>query len=178
MQNTMNPVAKTKINYTLVNDEVFETPIDIYVYTEKSVAFTCTEHFGRAMAEKLKEVATYNPNLKIGKGWILSNAKYPKLQELMTQVAEAKVKGEVVYEYNRRRSICLPEPLAEPPIISSFKNIMSLLNDDKSENASCYKSGEQMFIWGNKEKVYETVFGMGKTIQTEFAFNDQCIVLC
>lgn len=175
----MNPAASTKINYTLVNDEVFETIIDLYVYTDKSVAFTCTEHFGRAFSKTLTEVANYNPKLKIGKGWVLSNNKYSKLQEMMTQIAEAKIKGELVYDYNRRRSICLPEPLAEPPIVSSFKNIMSLLHQDKTDKACVYTIEEnKIFVWGNKEKVIETVIGLGKQIINEFNFEDQKIVLC
>jgi hypothetical protein len=172
----MQPAANVKVNYILLNDEVFETEIVVYAYTEKSIAFTCSEHFGKAFSEYLKDIASYNPKLKIGKGWVLSNPKYPKLQELIAKISDKQIKGAIPTLYNRRKSVELVAPIVEPSIITNFKNLIENLNEEK-ENKTIYVNQDKTYIWGKKDEVLATVVGMDKNILQEFNFGDKCIVI-
>ena len=173
---TMEPAASVKINYTLSNDELFETEVKIYDYTEKSVAVEATEHFGRAFTDKLKDLANYNPKLKFGKGWVLSKKKYPELQKLMTQISEGKIKGNIPPEAPRRRSICMMTPLLEPPIVSSFKNIKTLILESKQPK-NVYVCGENSYVWGKKDIVYAHVASNGKKILMEYSLDDNVLIM-
>lgn len=176
MATSMKPAATVKISYLLTNDEKFETEINIYTYTTKSVAITCTEHFGRAFSEELKAIASYNPKLSIGKGWVLSNLKYPTLQTLISHISEGKVKGAVPPE-TRRRSVTLLPPIIEPPIVHNFKNIISVLSEVK-EGKTVFVNNEHTYIWGKRDDVYATVLAMSKTVVMEFISGDNVIVVC
>jgi hypothetical protein len=171
----MQPQATVKIPYKLTNDEEFITDVAIYNYTEKSVAITCTEHFGRAFTEQLKTIASYNPKLKIGKGWILSNSKYPALQELTAKIRAFEIKGAIPPVY-RRKSVCLCAPIIEPSIITSFKNIISLLAEEK-ESKTVYTTPEHTYVWGKKDDVFSTIVSMQKEIINQFDMGEKCIVI-
>jgi len=171
----MQPSATTKIKYILTNDEEFVTDIAIYTYTEKSIAFTCSEHFGKSFSEQLKVIASYNPKLKIGKGWVLSNLKYPALQELTGKINAGEIKGAIPPVY-RRKSVCLCAPLIEPSIVTSFKNIISLLGEEK-ENKTVYITPEHTYIWGKKDEVFSAVVGMEKEILNQFDMGEKCIII-
>lgn len=172
----MKPSATVKIAYILTNDEKFETDINIYTYTPKSIAITCTEHFGKAFSEELKTIASYNPKLSIGKGWVLSNLKYPTLQTLIGHITEGKVKGVVPPEI-RRKSVVLLPPIIEPPIVNSFKTIISSLNEIK-DGKTVFVNNEHTYIWGKKDSVYAAVLEMTKTVIMEFVSGDNVIVVC
>jgi hypothetical protein len=172
----MQPAASVKVNYILTNDEVFETDIIVYAYTEKSIAFTCSEHFGKAFSEYLKEVASYNPKLKIGKGWVLSNPKYPKLQEIIAKICDKQIKGIIPVVYNRRKSVELVAPIIEPSIITNFKNLINNLNEE-TESKNIYVNQDKTYIWGKKDEVLSTAVGMDKNILYEFNFGEKCIII-
>jgi hypothetical protein len=161
----MEPASKTEISYKLVNDETFETEISIYVYTEKSIAMTCTEHFGKSFSENLKMInGKYNAKLKIGKGWIFSNDKYPALQNLVSDIMTFKIKGVVPFEAKKVDIYEISGPLGqlhmENPMVSEFKKFMNKLSDVKTKTV--YKSGDKIYIFGPKEDVETCMTEMGK----------------
>lgn len=171
----MQPAATVKINYMLVNDEVFDSDISIYTYTEKSVAMTCNEHFGKAFLEYLKEIGKYNPNLKIGKGWILSVSKYKELQNLIAKISDKQIKGAIPVVY-RRKSVELVAPIIEPMVVLNFKNLISELTNEK-ESKNIFTTQDNTYIWGSKIEVQNILTNMNKEAITTFTLNDKCIVV-
>jgi hypothetical protein len=162
----MEPASKTKISYKLINDETFDTEINIYVYTEKSIAMTCTEHFGKSFVENLKSInGKYNAKLKIGKGWIFSNDKYPALQNLVSDIMSFKIKGVVPFETKKVDIYEISGPLGqlhmENPMVSEFKKFMTKLSDVKTKTV--YESTGKTYIFGPKEEVESAITEMGKT---------------
>jgi hypothetical protein len=161
----MEPSSSTKINYKLKNDESFETDIKIYVYTEKSIVMTCSEHFGKSFAEQLKTFGKYNGNLKIGKGWIFANSKYANLQTLISDIISFKIMGEIPYEAKKSESIYdISGPLGqlymENPIVTEFKKFISKLNDVKDKTV--VNSNVLTYILGSVESVNATMEEMNK----------------
>ena len=151
----MEPVHRTSINYELTNDEKFETHIYIYTYTTKSIVMTCSDHFGKSFSENLKNYGTYNPRLKMGKGWVFSNVKYPNLQQLILDISTFKIKGTVPYEAPKKMEPLVGGPLGilpiEPPIVQDIKSLFMKLADSKGKTV--FEAGEHKYVWGEKDEV-------------------------
>jgi hypothetical protein len=69
--------------------------LKLYDYTEKSVALTTGETFGRAYSHVLKGIGAYNKNLKVGQGWVFAKTKYPDLQKLIGDITSGLVRPQV-----------------------------------------------------------------------------------
>ena len=160
----MEPSSKTKINYVLVNDEFNDTEISIYDYTDKSIAMLCDEKFGRSFAENLKTIGTYNGKLKIGKGWVFAKSKYSNLNQLITDIMEHKIKGNVPVDYSKTETDNVSGPLGplmtEPAIIKEFKKFVASLNTSKNKNT--HISGDKTYLWGETNIVESTLSEMDK----------------
>jgi len=160
----MNPSSVTKIKYCLVNDEKYETDIKIYVYSEKSIAMTCDEQFGRAFSGYLKNLGTYNGKLKIGKGWIFANTKYPELQKMMSDIIECKVKGIVPVDYNKPVVSNVDGPLGilptEVPIVSDFRKFIEKLEIVNTRNI--LTKTDKTYVWGETSDVEVYMIENGK----------------
>jgi hypothetical protein len=163
------------------NEEPFETPLNVFDYTERSIAMTANEHFGKSFTDQLKEIGSYNPKLKIGKGWVFSKGKYPALQNLIAQIIDKKIRGNTPVEYpNVRNPIGATGPLGplpvEPDIVSNFRNLLSGVSILKT-GSTVFVSGEHTYIWGSKNEVYMTVSSIGKPVMMEFGTSENVIVL-
>lgn len=168
------PVITVKISYFLINGEKFDSDIKIYRYTEKSLAFTCSEHFGKSFATHLKEIASYNPKLRIGKGWILSSTKYDKLQELTAKISSQLIKGEIPYATNK--SIHSLPTFTEPPMIVSIKNVLKHLSETKEPSGS-YTDLNYNYFWGNKDEILASAILTEKTIIHQISIEDKILIL-
>jgi len=150
------PAAITKIVYKLTNGEVFESEVKIYKYSERSVAITTSEHFGKAFKAVLSEIGSYNAKLRIGKGWVLSNLKYPSLQEMFEKISKEELKGEIPVEYNKTYS-SNDGPLgplkSEPGIVTNVKQLMNKLTMTADSNQNIFMDGAHTYVWGSIEKV-------------------------
>ena len=150
------PAAITKIVYKLTNDEVFESEVKIYKYSERSVAITTSEHFGKAFKAVLSEIGSYNAKLRIGKGWVLSNLKYPALQEMFEKISKEELKGEIPVEYNKTYSSSdgpLGPLKSEPGIVTNVKQLMNKLTMSTDSNQNIFMDGAHKYVWGSIEKV-------------------------
>lgn len=177
-----SPSVSINVTYYLNdNEEPFETPLNVFDYTEKSIAMTANEHFGKSFTDQLKEIGSYNPKLKIGKGWVFSKLKYPALQTLIGNIIDKKVRGNPPVEYPTYKS-CVggtgplgPLPV-EPEIVSEFRNLMSRVSGLKTGH-TIFISGEHTYIWGSKNEVYMTVASVGKPVIMEFGTTENVVVL-
>lgn len=152
------PVGVTKVLYKLVNDDEFETEIKVYKYTDKSVAITSSEHFGKAFKTSLGEIGSYNKRLRIGTGWIFSNVKYPKLQELIDKILKFELKGEIPIEYSSKESDGPLGPMpSEPPLVSTMKQMIYKLSLSKENEKNVFLDASNKYVWGTIEKVDELV---------------------
>lgn len=153
------PVAITKVVYKLTNDEVFDSEVKIYKYSEKSVAITASEHFGKAFKTQLSEIGSYNGKLRIGKGWIFSNMKYPALQEIFEKISKEELKGEIPVEYGSKSSVALSAdgPLGpmktEPALVTLTKQLMGKLSMTTDSNQNVFVDGVHTYVWGGIDKV-------------------------
>jgi hypothetical protein len=179
----MEPFVEVSLKYTLENDEEYETPIKIYKYTERSVAMLSSEHFGKSMAEELKNIgASYNDKLKIGKGWVFSNGKYPSLQALVERISKKEVKGKVPYVPPTRAatigvgSTLLGALPTDPKIVSKFRDLMNEV--DEIKNKSVVISNGRTYVYGKKEDVEKSVQEMGKPIVAFFSGITNSIAMC
>jgi hypothetical protein len=69
--------------------------LKLYDYSERSVALTTGESFGRAYSHALKGIGAYNKNLKVGQGWVFAKTKYPDLQKLIADITSGLVRPQV-----------------------------------------------------------------------------------
>ena len=157
------PAVITKIVYKLTNNEVFESEIKIYKYSERSVAITSSEHFGKAFKTVLSEIGSYNAKLRIGKGWVLSNLKYPALQEMFEKISKEELKGEIPVEYNKTYSSNdgpLGPMKSEPSIVTNVKQLIGKLSMTTDSNQNIFMDGAHTYVWGSIEKVNSLVSEM------------------
>ena len=156
------PAVSIKINYTLVNNEVLETTLDVYNYTEKSFAIRITEHFGKAFKDQFKEVGgRYNPSLSIpsGKGWVFSRNKYGQFQEMVDKIIKGEIKGEVPVIYSKKKNVEMKTDSALamlpsiPPIVSGFKQFFEKASSSFGSEVQMYNEGSNRYIWGPNNKV-------------------------
>jgi hypothetical protein len=91
--------------------------LSLYDYTEKSVALTTGESFGKSYSHVFKNIGSFNPRLKVGPGWIFSKAKYPELQALISNITSGQVQPQPQTGYTSRspsRQINYPGPTMNP----------------------------------------------------------------
>ena len=159
-----NPVAVIQIPYKLVNDDDFETEVKVYRYSDKSVAITSSEHFGKAFKEQLSGIGSFNKKLRIGVGWIFAGSKYPALQALMDKIAKFEVKGEIPVDYSAKESKVDgplgPMPM-DPALVSNMKQIIHRLSLTKETEKNIFIDGTNKYVWGTSEKVDGLVKDMG-----------------
>lgn len=156
MSSLDTPAAITKIKYKLTNDEVFESEVKIYKYSERSIAITTSEHFGKAFKVQLSEIGSYNGKLRIGKGWVFPNLKYPGLQELCEKISKEEIKGEIPVEYNKTYNSSdgpLGPLKSEPAIVSCMKQLIAKLSVTTDSNQNIFMDGGHTYVWGSVEKV-------------------------
>ncbi len=177
----MEPFAETTVSYKLTNDEIFESVIKIYVYTERSIAITANEHFGRAFVEKLREIGTFNPKLSIGKGWVFSNVKYPLLQQLIKKIMDYEIKGVVPVSYGTPQNITnFFKPMkVVPHVVTHMSNLISQLSDDNLTGKSIFVDEDEnkTYIWGNIIDVKKCIEEMQKSVKISFEFNGNMVAI-
>ncbi len=178
----MEPSFTIEVNYMLVNNESFDTSMSIYKYTDKSVAMTCSEHFGKAFTESLSAIGSFNPRLKIGKGWVFSNTKYPILNELVQSISEKKIKGKVPIEYSNKNisasNFFSPvDTYSDPPLVSNMKMLYSQMKESILDSKTVHTSGDYTYIWGKRDEVYSHIASLNKNVISEFSFEDTVIVM-
>jgi len=177
----MEPFAETTVSYKLTNDEIFESVIKIYVYTERSIAITTNEHFGRAFVEKLREIGTFNPKLSIGKGWVFSNVKYPLLQQLIKKIMDYEIKGVVPVSYGTPQNITnFFKPMkVVPHVVTHMSNLICQLSDDNLTGKSIFVDEDEnkTYIWGNVIDVRKCIEEMQKPVKVSFEFNGNMVAI-
>lgn len=160
-----DPVTATNITYFLTNGESFNAEIKIYNYTEKSIAMISTEHFGKAFAEQLKINGKYNAKLRMGKGWIFPKSKYANLQNLVAEIIEGKIKGEMPMEFNKTDISSISGPLGnfieEPAMVADFKKLINKLSETR--NKTIFNINDKTYIWGENEAVDSSLIELNKT---------------
>lgn len=150
----MEPFASMNIKYKLVNDEVHETPMNVYSYSDKSVALTFTEHFGKSFIEHLKELGKYNPKLKdIGKGWIFAKSKYENLQQLIGKISSYEIKGVVptVYGSAPISTDFFKNVGAPPEIVTLFQTLIFKLQNITDLNVASTET--ERYLYGPSKEV-------------------------
>jgi hypothetical protein len=150
------PAAITKIIYKLTNDEVFESEVKIYKYSERSIAITASEHFGKSFKLQLSDIGRYNGKLRIGKGWVFPTLKYPALQELCEKISKEEIKGEIPVEYNKTYTSSdgpLGPLKSEPAVVSCMKQLISKLSLTTDSNQNVFMDGANTYVWGSIDKV-------------------------
>jgi hypothetical protein len=151
------PAATTKISYKLVNNESFESEINIYKYTERCIAITTSDHFGKSFKTPLSELGSFNTKLRIGKGWVFPNTRYPALQTLFEKISKDEVKGDVPMEYNKKDYASASGPLgqfpSEPNVVTSMKQLFSKLSLTVESEKNIFIENDNKYIWGTTEKV-------------------------
>lgn len=179
----MEPSFTIEINYTLVNNETFDTTMSIYKYSDKCVAMSCSEHFGKSFTENLSTIGSFNPKLKIGKGWVFSNSKYPILNELIQNISEKKIKGKVPIEYSNKNisaaNFFSPtnEMISDPPMVRNMKMLYSSLKESSMDSKTVHTSGDYTYIWGKRDEVFPHIASLNKSVVSEFNFDDSVIVM-
>jgi hypothetical protein len=156
-----SPAISMQVGYILVNDEDFETTLEVYNYTDSSFAISVSEHFGKAFREKLKEIGgIYKPSLNRAphKGWIFSRGKYGSLQELVKKILSKEVKGLVPVEYKKKNTEMLSDgplgPLPSlPGIVNSYKLFVEKSTPEFSNEVQMFVEGSNRYIWGPSEAV-------------------------
>jgi len=179
-----SPLITTKITYKLVNDESFETEIQIFDYSNVSLAIQSSEHFGKAFKERLKDIgAKYNPSLtKLPhKGWIISRGKYPALQDLVNKIFSGEIKGQVPTEYKKKTESSTDGPMGPlpliPPVVSTIKQLFEKLNVTSDSEKNVFYEGANKYVWGSIEKVDSMVKDMNLNPYIVFTAMSQKIVV-
>lgn len=166
----MDPFKVFTIKYLTENNEEHETDVNLYNYTDRSIALQGTEHFGKSFTDEFIKInGKYNPKLKIGSGWVFSNKKEEVVIELINKIGNKEIKGIVPKIY--------PKSNQEPVEVIAFRNIFKSLSDVKTD-VEVHMSSGQTFIWGKKDKVETMVKTLNKNIFSEFRLGDTCMVLC
>ena len=88
----------------------------LYVYSDKSVALTTGESFGKLYSHALKTLGTFNPRLKVGAGWIFSKTKYPDLQTLIGNITTGQIQPQAL-SYNKSPSRQTAAPNSGPRLV-------------------------------------------------------------
>jgi hypothetical protein len=166
------------IKYVLQNNEEFETTINIYSYSERSIAIQASEHFGKSFTDELGKMnGRFNPKLKIGPGWVFSNNKRVTLDEFFTKVNNKEIKGVVPKIYPKTNIGPSGPAAAEPEIITNFKNLFTTLSN-KNIGVEVFIGPDQTFIYGENGAVEDTVKKMNKTVFVQFNTATKSIVMC
>ena len=174
----MNPDKTTLVKYILQNNEEFETIINIYSYSERSIAIQTSEHFGKSFTDELiKMNGRFNAKLKIGSGWVFSNNKRATLDDFFNKVNNKEIKGVVPKIYPKSSTGPTGPASTEPDIVSNFKNLFTSLSN-KNTAVEVFTGADQTFIYGENAKVEETVKKMNKTIFVQFNTATKSIVMC
>jgi hypothetical protein len=161
----MEPIHIVMVKYEVDGDEEsFETEVKVFKYTDRSIAITTSEHFGKSFTEELKNIGgIYNGKLKVGAGWVFSNGKYPALQGVFNRIINSEIKGS---NPKAKKEMTFAPLVTEPAIVSDFKGIFEKLSNAKN-NLNTFNSDGKIFAWGNKEEVEK--FVNGKTIVGQFS---------
>ena len=77
------------------NNATETAELKLYDYSDKSVALTTGETFGRAYSHALKGLGVYNKNLRVGQGWIFAKTKYTDLNKLLGDITSGLVRPQV-----------------------------------------------------------------------------------
>ena len=88
----------------------------LYAYSEKSVALTTGESFGKSYSHALKTLGTFNPRLKVGAGWIFSRTKYPDLQTMIGNITTGQIPPQTP-SYNKSPSRQTAAPNSAPRLV-------------------------------------------------------------
>ena len=152
----MDPVSVVDISYKIKDDsESYKTKVSVYQYTEKSMAITIDEKFGKSFANALKENGgKFNPKLSIGKGWIFATSKFGKVQELFSKISSFEVLGEPVIEYVKPTESLngiLGNISAPPALVSSFKTFLAKLNT--GEELVTHNEANKIYVYGDLKSV-------------------------
>ena len=156
----MDPLSIVEISYKVKESsdslESLKTSVKVYQYTEKSMAISIEEKFGKSFANSLKEIGgKFNPKLSIGKGWIFPVSKFNKVQELFGKINTFEILGEPVVEYEKKTASLdgiLGNISAPPPLVTNVKTFLSKLNS----------FGEEPVVYNEGNKVY--IFGLAKDV--------------
>lgn len=152
----MDPISVVDISYKIKEDsESYKTKVSVFQYTEKSMAITIDEKFGKSFANSLKENGgKFNAKLSIGKGWIFATSKFGKVQELFSKISSFEVLGEQVVEYNKPAESLngiLGNISAPPALVTSFKTFLAKLNS--SEEFVSHSESNKFYIYGDLKSV-------------------------
>lgn len=152
----MDPISVVDISYKIKDDsESYKTKVSVYQYTEKSMAITIDEKFGKSFANSLKENGgKFNPKLSIGKGWIFATSKFGKVQELFSKISSFEVLGEPVVEYSKPAESLngiLGNISAPPALVSSFKTFLVKLNS--SDELVSHSEANKIYVYGDLKSV-------------------------
>jgi hypothetical protein len=153
----MDPVSVVDISYKIKEDsESYKTKVSVFQYTEKSIAITIDERFGKSFSNVLKENGgKFNPKLSIGKGWIFPTSKFGKIQDLFSKISSSEILGEPVPDYSK-----IPDSLngilgnisAPPSLIVNFKSLLSKIITSTGEPI-IYTEGNKIYIYGEIKAV-------------------------
>lgn len=169
----MEPIHTVMIKYDVVGDEEsFETEVKVYKYTERSIAITTSEHFGKSFTDELRNInGSYNGKLKVGAGWVFSNTRYPALQGLFNKIINGELKGA---DLKAKKEIAFAPLISEPALVTDFKNIFEKLSASKN-NLNTFVTDGKTFAWGGKTEVEK--FADGKTIIGQFSTLTKTIIV-
>lgn len=161
----MEPIHTVMVKYEVDGDEEsFETEVKVFKYTEKSIAITTSEHFGKSFTDELKNIGgSYNGRLKVGAGWVFSNTKYPALQSVFNKIINSEIKGA---NPKAKKEMSFAPLVSEPSVVTEFKGIFEKISNAKN-NLNTFMSDGKMFAWGNKDEVEK--FANGRTIVGQFS---------
>ncbi len=163
----MEPFNTVSVKYMTVDNKEHETIIELYDYTEKSIVMKSDDYFGKCFTENLKPIGKYNPNLKIGKGWLFAKTKYSNLQQLISDIMELKIKGAVPYTENKIDVSAVSGPLGflpppEPLIINELRKVLNRLDNKGFDK---HTNGSKTYVWGEKEAVMKETENTKATIE-------------
>jgi hypothetical protein len=174
----MNPDKSVPVKYVLQNNEEFESIVNIYSYSERSIAIQSSEHFGKSFTDELiKMNGRFNAKLKIGSGWVFSNNRRTDLEDFFKKINNKEIKGIIPKIYPKSNVGPTGPVSSEPDIVSNFKNLFTSLGN-KNSGVEVYIGPDQTFIYGQIASVEDTVKKMNKTIFVQFSTATKSIVMC
>jgi len=174
----METLKTIPVKYVVQNGEEHNTVIQVYQYSERSIAMQGSEHFGKAFTDEMIKInGKFNPKLKIGAGWVFSNSKLPVLEDLLTRINKGEVKGMVPKIYTKANVGPTGPAVSEPDIVSMAKNMFITLSN-KKDAVEVFTTPDQTFIWGENTQVQATVAKMGKSVFAQFNTSVKSIVIC
>jgi hypothetical protein len=124
------------------------TDYHIHDYSEKAIAVTTSEEFGRAHKDKfIENGGKYNPHLSVGKGWIFSKKRRDDVEKMLSSLkSSTPVVASAAISEVKTKPVFAGIPKNKASIKDTLSTLLDLLGDVKTTKTIAYNDTMQILI--------------------------------